>query len=181
MGEAALRCGITIRHCTNQAGGRRMMLAARAARWWECAVSELGSTPFTQQLHIGCASDAVRRPSRWHPVLPRHTTYPPPPLPRPSTFLTAHTTSSAVRFSRCLSSTSSTSPPSTLARNFCLSSRSPSPNSQTCPDDHDDDDHHRAAAKMVHSAVLGFPRMGVNRDLKKATEACKLFSASQRL
>ena len=26
---------------------------------------------------------------------------------------------------------------------------------------------------MVQSAVLGFPRMGVNRDLKKATEACK--------
>jgi hypothetical protein len=25
---------------------------------------------------------------------------------------------------------------------------------------------------MVKSAILGFPRMGVNRDLKKATEAC---------
>ncbi|ODA82131.1 hypothetical protein RJ55_00636 [Drechmeria coniospora] len=29
----------------------------------------------------------------------------------------------------------------------------------------------RLPAKMVQSAVLGFPRMGVNRDLKKATEA----------
>lgn len=29
---------------------------------------------------------------------------------------------------------------------------------------------------MVQSAILGFPRMGVNRDLKKATEACQLFS-----
>jgi hypothetical protein len=28
-------------------------------------------------------------------------------------------------------------------------------------------------AKMVQSAILGFPRMGVNRDLKKATEACQ--------
>lgn len=28
---------------------------------------------------------------------------------------------------------------------------------------------------MVQSAILGFPRMGVNRDLKKATEACELF------
>lgn len=27
---------------------------------------------------------------------------------------------------------------------------------------------------MVQSAILGFPRMGVNRDLKKATEACEL-------
>lgn len=27
---------------------------------------------------------------------------------------------------------------------------------------------------MVQSAILGFPRMGVNRDLKKATEACTL-------
>lgn len=27
--------------------------------------------------------------------------------------------------------------------------------------------------KMVQSAVLGFPRMGVLRDLKKATEACE--------
>lgn len=26
---------------------------------------------------------------------------------------------------------------------------------------------------MVQSAILGFPRMGVNRDLKKATEACE--------
>lgn len=26
---------------------------------------------------------------------------------------------------------------------------------------------------MVQSAILGFPRMGVNRDLKKATEACR--------
>jgi hypothetical protein len=26
---------------------------------------------------------------------------------------------------------------------------------------------------MVQSAILGFPRMGVLRDLKKATEACK--------
>lgn len=26
---------------------------------------------------------------------------------------------------------------------------------------------------MVQSAILGFPRMGVNRDLKKATEACQ--------
>jgi hypothetical protein len=26
---------------------------------------------------------------------------------------------------------------------------------------------------MVQSSILGFPRMGVNRDLKKATEACK--------
>ena len=26
---------------------------------------------------------------------------------------------------------------------------------------------------MVQSAILGFPRQGVNRDLKKATEACK--------
>ena len=25
---------------------------------------------------------------------------------------------------------------------------------------------------MVQSSILGFPRMGVNRDLKKATEAC---------
>lgn len=31
----------------------------------------------------------------------------------------------------------------------------------------------RVAGKMVQSAILGFPRMGVNRDLKKATEACK--------
>lgn len=31
-------------------------------------------------------------------------------------------------------------------------------------------------AKMVQSAVLGFPRMGVNRDLKKATENCESFS-----
>lgn len=30
---------------------------------------------------------------------------------------------------------------------------------------------------MVQSAILGFPRMGVNRDLKKATEACE-FSAT---
>jgi len=28
---------------------------------------------------------------------------------------------------------------------------------------------------MVQSAILGFPRMGVNRDLKKATEACECF------
>jgi hypothetical protein len=32
---------------------------------------------------------------------------------------------------------------------------------------------HRGSDKMVQSAILGFPRMGVNRDLKKATEACK--------
>ena len=30
----------------------------------------------------------------------------------------------------------------------------------------------RRISTMVQSAVLGFPRMGVNRDLKKATEAC---------
>lgn len=29
------------------------------------------------------------------------------------------------------------------------------------------------SAIMVQSAILGFPRMGVNRDLKKATEACE--------
>lgn len=29
------------------------------------------------------------------------------------------------------------------------------------------------AAQMVQSAILGFPRMGANRDLKKATEACQ--------
>ncbi len=28
---------------------------------------------------------------------------------------------------------------------------------------------------MVQSAILGFPRMGVNRDLKKATEACMFY------
>lgn len=28
---------------------------------------------------------------------------------------------------------------------------------------------------MVQSAILGFPRMGVNRDLKKATEACECY------
>ena len=32
----------------------------------------------------------------------------------------------------------------------------------------------KPVVKMVQSAILGFPRMGVNRDLKKATEACKL-------
>lgn len=32
----------------------------------------------------------------------------------------------------------------------------------------------KSVVKMVQSAILGFPRMGVNRDLKKATEACKL-------
>lgn len=31
---------------------------------------------------------------------------------------------------------------------------------------------------MVQSAILGFPRMGVNRDLKKATEACEYFTTS---
>jgi hypothetical protein len=30
-----------------------------------------------------------------------------------------------------------------------------------------------SVVKMVQSAILGFPRMGVNRDLKKATEACE--------
>jgi hypothetical protein len=34
---------------------------------------------------------------------------------------------------------------------------------------------------MVQSAILGFPRMGVNRDLKKATEACEFNSCENFL
>lgn len=37
---------------------------------------------------------------------------------------------------------------------------------------------HRGSFKMVQSAILGFPRMGVNRDLKKATEACRCSPSS---
>ena len=37
------------------------------------------------------------------------------------------------------------------------------------------------ASKMVQSAVLGFPRMGVLRDLKKATEACECLCPASSL
>lgn len=57
-----------------------------------------------------------------------------------------------------------------------LSSKNPTTN-QPCNNSfphHKPDNAVATTAKMVQSAILGFPRMGVNRDLKKATEACKL-------
>jgi hypothetical protein len=95
---------------------------------------------------LGDAAGDTPPSGTFQPISPQAPTHPPiPPHTDTRTYKTSSQSSDSFsEFSSLLSS---------LIRPFTFLGASPS--------------------IMVQSAILGFPRMGVNRDLKKATEACK--------